>query len=406
MKMILFMAWRNIWRNPVRSLLIMSSVIIGLWAGAFINALYFGMSEDRVRMAIENEVSHLQIHHPEFRQDYKPQFTIGNNQKLKQKLDSIKAIKSASFRSVAQAMLSTASGSAGVMVYGIDPAAEHSTTQLATKIIEGNYFSPEKRNQIIIGHKLASRLKLKLRSRIVISCIDTAGNISASAFKIAGIYRSSNSALDKVNVYVKRESLNQMLGLHQEAHEIAILLHTNKTLEKTKQSLRQQLPMYRTESWKEISPETELIISTMTQFSFIIIIIILLALSFGIVNTMLMAILERSREIGMMLALGMNKSKIFLLILSETCLLVMTGCLPGLLSAWLSIAYFTKTGIDISAFAGRAMSSFGFSTVMYPSLPPIMYIQMALMVACCALISAIFPSLRAIRLNPAETLKR
>ncbi len=406
MKMILFMAWRNIWRNPVRSLLIMSSVIIGLWAGAFINAIYFGMSEDRVRMAIENEVSHLQIHHPEFRLDYKPEYTLRADQRLRQMLLSIKEIKAASCRSVAQAMLSTTSGSAGVMVYGIDPEAEQATTRLASKVIEGKYFDTEKHNRILVGQKLASRLKLKPGSRLVISCIDTAGNISAAAFKISGIYRSSNSALDEINVYVKRKSLNQMLGLDQDAHEIAILLHTNRTLEKSQQRLQRLLPLYKTESWKEISPETDLIISTMTQFSLIIIVIILLALSFGIVNTMLMAILERSREIGMMLALGMNKTKIFMLILCETFLLVMTGCLPGLLAAWLSIAYFAERGIDISATAGRAMSSFGFSTMMYPSLPAGMYLQMTLMVAICALISAIFPSLRAIRLNPSETLKR
>lgn len=406
MRMILSVAWRNIWRNPVRSLVIIASVIIGVWAGAFINALYYGMSEDRVRIAIQNEVSHIQVHHPDFKQDYKSSFFIQADSSALQAIGHLKEIEAYSVRSVAQAMLSATSGSSGVMVYGVNPSEENATTDLSSKIIEGEYFNPEKRHQIIIGQKLASRLKLKVKSKVVISCLDTAGNIVSGAFKIAGIYRSGNSSLDGINVFVTRSSLNPMLELSNEMHEIAILLKSNASLESTRKDIQAIMPSSKVETWKEISPETNLIVTTMSQFSMIFIVIILLALSFGIVNTMLMAILERRREIGMMMALGMNRIRVFSLILTETFMLVMTGCSPGLLIAWASIAYFSKHGIDISSFAGKAMANFGFGTVMHPALPASIYIQIILMVAACALISAIFPALKAIRLNPAETMKR
>lgn len=406
MKMILSVAWRNIWRNPVRSLVIIASVVIGLWSGACINAMYYGMSEDRVRIAIENEVSHIQIHHPDFKQDYKAAFFIQADSSAMQSLIGSGSIAAYSVRSVAQAMLSTTAGSSGVMVYGVDPLQEDATTHLASKMVDGQYFTPGKSHQILIGQKLANRLKLKVKSKVVISCLDTAGNITSGAFKIAGIYRSGNSSLDGVNVFVNRSSLNPMLELGSEAHEVAILLKSNTLLESTRQHLQAAMPSTKVETWKEISPETNLIVTTMSQFSVIFIVIILLALSFGIVNTMLMAILERRREIGMMMALGMNRIRIFFLILIETFMLVMVGCPPGLLIAWATITYFSRHGIDISSFAGNAMANFGFGTVMYPSLPTSIYIQIILMVAVCALLSAIFPAMKAIRLNPAETMKR
>lgn len=405
MNMILTIAWRNIWRNNVRSVVIIISVILGLWAGTFINALYWGMSEDRVRIAIENEVSHIQIHHPDFKDDYNPVFFIPVDSSLHDLLCSQKDIIAYSPRSVAQGMLTTPSSTSGIIINGIDADKEDSTTHLAVKIIDGTYYQSDKRNQILIGYKLAKKLKLKVKSKVVLSCLDTADNIASGAFKVAGIYQSSNSALDAMNVFVLRSELNNMVGLKNEAHEIAILLSSNRELEKNKAALQKSVPHFKVETWKEISPETDLIISTMSQFSVIFIVIILLALSFGIVNTMLMAILERTRELGMMIALGMNRLKVFFLILLETFMLVMIGCPVGLVVAWLTINYFSKRGIDISSFASNVMSNFGFSAVVHPTLPVQIYIQIILMVVFGALLSAIVPAVKAIKLNPAETLK-
>lgn len=405
MKLVLHIAWRNIWRNPVRSTVIIISVILGLWAGTFINALYWGMSEDRVRIAIENEVSHLQVHHPDFKEDYKASYTFQADSNLVNALKKQPMIRAISFRSVAQGMLTTPGSSSGVFFNGIVPEEEHAVTHLSDKVIEGNYFLPEKQNQLLIGYKLAAKLKLHVRSKVVLSCLDTADNITSAAFKVAGIYRSGNAARDEINVYVLQNELNDMLGTSGQCHEAAVLLHSNRDLDKSKRLLQQSFKGLKTETWKEISPETDLIISTMSQFSTIFIIIILFALSFGIVNTMLMAILERTREIGMVIALGMNRKKVFAMILLETFMLVMIGCPVGLFIAWMSILYFGKHGIDISAFASKAMANFGFSTVMYPSLPLSNYIEIIILIIIAALLSALFPALKAVRLNPAETLK-
>lgn len=406
MRMILTIAWRNIWRNSVRSVVIIMSIMLGLWSGTFINALYWGMGEDRVRLAIENEVSHIQVHHPEFKDDHKAGFFISLDSAFQKALQKQSDIRSYSPRAVAYGMVAVAGSSKEIIINGVDAEREDSTTHLSLKIIDGSYFSGERPNQVLVGYKLAEKLNLKVRSKLVLSCLDTANHIVSGAFKVAGIYQSGNSARDELNVFILRKDLNNMLGLGAHAHEIAILLSSNEALEKSKDELEKMLPHLAVETWKEISPETNLIISTMSQFSIIFIVIILLALSFGILNTMLMAILERTREIGMMIALGMNHIKVFFLILFETFILVMIGCPLGLFVAWLTIQYFSKHGIDISAFASKAMSSFGFSSVMYPSLPFEIYMQIILIVFAGAILSAVIPAIKALRINPAESLKQ
>ena len=155
----------------------------------------------------------------------------------------------------------------------------------------------------------------------------------------------------------------------------------------------------------EISPELGLTISVGDQMVFIFIGIILLALAFGIVNTMMMSVLERTREIGMLLALGMNKFKIFMMILLETLFLIIAGCPVGILLAFVSIGTTQRKGIDFSNFS-EAYSSFGYSSIIYPSLTARQFGIIMLLIFITALFSALFPARRAIQLNPAESLKK
>ena len=404
--MLWIMAWRNIWRNPIRSLVIILSVVLGIWAGGFISALYWGMGEDRVRIAIENEISHLQLHAPGFREDMDASCMLSNDTALLSVLSHNSAIRSFVFRSIAQAMLTTPVSSAGVLINGTDAVSEDSTTQLRQKIVEGSYFIPGKKQQLLVGKKLAQKYRLRVKSKVVLSCLDTAGNISSAAFRVTGIFQTYNTNWDGTHVFVDRRELNSMLGIGDAAHQVAVLLHSNRQLEKQAIRLRQQFPKLEIKTWQEISPDTHLILSSMSQISVIFMILILLALSFGIINTMLMAILERSREMGMMIALGMNRLRLLALIMLETMLLVLSGCPLGFGMTWMTVLYFSAHGINLRPMAAKTMSSFGFSPIIYPSLPADQYINMLLMVGITALLSAIPPALKAIRIKPAETLKQ
>ena len=403
---ILTIAWRNIWRNALRSSVIMLSVSIGLLAGIFIMGLYKGMIHSRVRTVIDTEVSHLQIHNPEFKKELDPVFTIDNQAALVNTLTKYKEIEKVGTRSITQGMLSTTTGSAGVQINGINPDLENKLTLLSKKIIEGAEFNFKKKHEIIIGGKLATKLKLKVGKKLVLTFSDTASNMIASAFRIAAIYQSDNARLDERTVYVLQDELNELLGTNNAAHEIVIRLKSDEITESVKQQLKIAFPNQLVDSWRDISPETELMVTTVDLYSYIIIVIILLALAFGIVNTMLMAILERVREIGMMTALGLNKLKMFFLILSETILLTLAGSPLGLLSSWIILSYYNKKGLDWAGEEREVLRSFGFSNIIYPEFPIDKLPTIMAIVVGTAILSCIYPALTALKLEPSEALRK
>lgn len=403
--MIFTIAWRNVWRHRVRSLVIMTSVALGVWAGLTLNSLYIGMGNERLKIAIENEVSHIQIHHPDYAREFTQAPVVNNIQTTLNQIETVEGVKAVCARTMAMGMLATATGSAGVQITGIQPPNESRVTQLQTKIKEGTFFTASKPNGLLIGAKLAKKFKIKPRSKVILTFQDASNELISAAFWVEGIYQTYNTALDEVMVYVNQTDLNKLLNLNDQAHEIAILLRSDDFTTSGKNKIAALFPDVKVQTWKEISPDTELIIATMTQASMVFVIIILLAISFGIINTMLMAILERTREIGVLMSLGMNKLKLFTMILTETLLLVLVGCPVGVFIAWLLITYLSKNGLDMSVFAGESMGDFGFSNIIYPDLLPAQYVQIIMLVLITALVSSVFPAVRALRLKPVEAIR-
>lgn len=401
----LALAWRNVWRNKTRSLIIMTSVAIGLFAGIFVLALYEGMLSARVRTVIDSEVAHLQIHNPHFKEDYDPAFTL-DPVRIEDSLQGILAIEAVAYRVITQGMLSTTTGSAGVQINGINPEEEMKVSSLADKLKTGSLLDPQKRNGVLIGKKLADKMKISLGSKLVLTFTDFESNMTAGAFRVVGIYQTINAPLDELHVYVNRTALASYLGLTRACHEVAIRMTTDTGVEEVQQQLQRQFPEYKVQTWRETSPETDLMVSTIDQYSAIIIGIIMIALAFGIINTMLMSVLERTREIGMLTALGMNRVRVFTLVLSETIMLTVVGVPLGLVASWFTIWYFATRGIDIASFSEDAMSGFGFSSIIYPEFPVTSLNMVLLIVIGTSLFASLFPSLKAIRLQPADALRQ
>jgi ABC-type lipoprotein release transport system permease subunit len=404
--MIFTMAWRNIWRNKMRSIVIMLSIAIGLFAGIAVLALYKGMMKSRVRTVIDAEVGHLQVHHVEFKNDYDPKYVLENGDELMQVIRLLPGVKIVAPRSITPGMLTTTTGSAGVQVNGVIPGLEYAASLLNKKIIKGHPFDPAKKNELMIGKKLATKLKLKTGSKLVLTFTDTSGNIVSGAFRVAAVFQSDNAPLDERNVYVSINDLNMLLNTGNSFHELVVLLENDEALEKVHQQLKQKFSLYQVETWREISPETDLLVKTTDQYSYIIMVIIMFALAFGIINTMLMAILERTREIGMMVALGTNRIRLFMLVLWETIFLTLAGTPVGILAGWLVTGYFYKHGLNLSGMGREMMSSFGFGTIIYPEFPADKLAGVLLIVAGTAILSCLFPAMKAIRMLPVEALRR
>ena len=403
--MLIKIARRNVWRSKKRSYIIITAVGIGLWAGIFMMAFYNGMIEQRINTAISSELSHIQLHHPEFRKEYEVKYRLPNGRKMLESISKDSTVKATAGRIVLKGMVASASGSSGITINGVMPTEEQLLTNLKKKIIKGNYFNSEKTNEIIISEKIRKKLKLDLKKKTILTFQDKEGNLASSAFRIISIYKTINGPYDEANVFVNIKDIDSLSGIENEFNEIAVLIKSSKLLEQSQNNLKKRFPTTEIKNWKEIAPELGLTVSVGDQMVYIFMGIILLALAFGIVNTMMMAILERTRELGMLLALGMNKLKIFLMILFETFFLILAGCPMGILLALATIAITQKTGIDFGRFS-EAYSSFGYDSIIYPSLTLKQFGIMILLVVITALFSALFPARRALKLNPAESLKK
>jgi ABC-type lipoprotein release transport system permease subunit len=302
-------------------------------------------------------------------------------------------------------MVASAAGSAGITLNAVMPDEENKLTKLKEKIVSGNYFNPVKLNEIIISKKLAKKLKLNLKKKVIVTFQNKDGDLATVAFRIIALYKTVNGPYDDNNIFVNIKSVDSLVGLPNAINEIAVLLRSNDLLNQSQDELNKLFPNLEIKNWKELAPDLGLTVSAGDQMVYIFMGIILLSIAFGIINTMMMSVLERTKEIGMLLALGMNKVKIFLMILLETFFLILAGCPFGLVLAFSTILITQQTGISFSKFS-EVYSSFGYSSVIYPIIHFGQFGSIMLLVFLTAIFSALFPAIRALKLKPAESIKK
>lgn len=409
--MIFSIAWKNVWRNKLRSLIIILSITLGLLGGIFYLAFANGMAQQQINSSIKTYISNIQIHHPQYLINNEITYTIDNPAEKLNTIRATEGVKAASSRLVSLAMASSAITGTGISIDGIDPEAELNVTDINTKLVEGSFFESELKNQILIGQKLANKLKIKVKSKLVITIQNSAGDIAYGAFRVVGIYKTHNSDFDQLNVYVKKKDLSKLIGVNENTvNEIAVFLKHNDLTNEVKEIIKSDFndeisaKILTVRSWDEIQPVLRMLNEMTIQFSMIFLIIILFALSFGIINTMLMAIMERVREIGMLMAIGMNKMKVFLMILLETIFLSITGGIIGLSLSFLVIKITGHSGIDLS-IVGEGLNAMGYSAFVYPELDNYYYLMIGGLVVITALFASILPARKALKFNPAEAVR-
>ncbi len=405
MKEIIKIAWRNIWRNKLRSSVVIVSIILGIWSGLFIMAMTYGLNEQRIDGAITTTLSHGQIHNPKFLSDQTINDTIIDRLTVIAIINSIEQVKAFSERIISTGMVANAKGTFGTQLTGIDPKKEKKITEIYNHLIEGTYFTKIKRNPAVIGKKLADKMKIKINSKIVVTLQNSVGDLVNAAFRVEGIFKTQNTTFDGSTIFVRKDDLAKIVDFKNgEINEIAFVGNSLDQASIIAEKLKLTDKNNKTETWDEISPELGYAQEMMSTFLIIFMLIVLAALSFGIINSMLMAVLERKKELGMLMAVGMRKKKVFAMITFETVFLTMLAAPLGLLLSYLSIEYYSTHGIDLSMFSS-GLESLGIGAIMYTYLPGNMYINVTLLTLLVAFISSLFPARRALKLNPAEAIK-
>ncbi len=400
--MVTMIAWKNIWRSARRSAIMITAIAVGLWGGLFAVGIFTGMYDTMVNSAIDRQYGHIQIHARDFRRDRLLVQMIPHPDSTLRIVRSIPGVFAASGRTIIDGMGSSTTSNQGVTIVGVDPDAERAVSSVARRIVEGSYFGEGERLPILIGQRLAEKLSLKLHGKIVLAFQNLDGTIVYGAFRIVGIFNTEANTFDGVSVLVRRHDLEGLSGMSM-THEIAVRLTTNDSLASVQGRLDRAFPSLAVENWMTLAPELKLTVESADISMSIFLGVILLALLFGITNTMLMSVLDRTRELGVLMAVGMKRRRIFLMVVLETLFLSITGSVVGVVLGAGSVALSAQRGISLAWFAD-GLSQYGISSMLVPVVHATLYPTLAAMVISAACIASVYPALKAIRLNPASAI--
>jgi ABC-type lipoprotein release transport system permease subunit len=402
--MLLALAWKNIWRNKKRSLIILTAIALGLWSGLFSVAISIGVWEATINTTIDRNLSHIQIHTKEFKDESLISNYIPDGNSIVDEINRDERVKQVSGRVLIEGMASSTTSSGGVNIIGINPEQESQVTTIPTYITEGSFFETKKRNPIVVGHKLADKLGLKLGSKVVLTFQNVDTILTYAAFRIVGIFKTESSIFDQTNLFVRKSDIYPIMESEPIVSEIAIRLNSSDDLDSVYSKINQSHPALMVETWKQLAPELEFTYEMLILELEIFLGIILAALLFGITNTMLMSVMDRVREFGVLMAVGMKRIRVFMLIIFETFILSIFGGLIGMALGALTIWHLSDKGIDLSIFA-EGLNAWGMPTQMYPVLPIYFYFVLVVMIIATAIIAAIYPSIKTIKLRPAEAIR-
>ena len=400
---LLTLSWRNLWRNHRRTGIMLGAIAVGVWAMIFMTALMRGMVDDMLSQGIRNLPGHIQIQHPDFLDDPSVANSIAvpgaEFEALLQRLES----KRWTTRIRVPAVIASERETRGINLIGIEPAAEDDVSGLPALLSEGRFFESPLDGGVIIGAKLAERLETRLGKRVVVMSQDPDNNIRERGFRIVGIYRARLPGLEEFNVYAARDTLQRLLRIEGRVSQIIVVGEDYREIEPLYRQLRQQAPPgLQVRAWYEIDTYLAAMFKMMDGFVLVWVIIIFLALSFGLVNTLVMAIFERVREIGLIQALGMRPALILYQILMESTLLLLIGLGLGNGLALATIIPL-QDGLDISVVA-EGMAMMGASSMLYPKLTASDLLLANSVVILLGVLTSILPAWRAAKLDPVRAL--
>ncbi|MGD9412292.1 MAG: ABC transporter permease [Desulfobacterales bacterium] len=404
--MYLQLAWRNIWRNPRRTAVILTAVIIGVWSMILLGALMRGIAVGMVKNGIATLTGHIQIHHKGYRDDPAIENSMFNLQVVEKALkESLPTGAHWTRRVRVNAIANNARHSSGVTMVGIDSPAEAKISFIGSAISRGRYLTEDDANGILVGEALLEKFETKIGRKLVLMSQDKEQEIASRAFRIVGVFRAEMESTEKQFVFVTRSAGQKMLKLGNGISEIAILLSDGYENRDVYKKLKATLPteQFEVHSWRELLPFQTAYLKILDGFMWFWFLVVFVAMGFGIVNTTLMAVFERMREFGLMKALGMKPWWILREVLVESFLLLICGLIIGNLLGFLSIYALSGNGIDLSALAAGAEYA-GMSRIIYPAIAAKDVWVANLTVLLLGLLVSLYPAIKASRFTPVQAL--
>jgi ABC-type lipoprotein release transport system permease subunit len=401
--MLVTLAWRNVWRNRLRSFIMMAAMVFGLLGVVLMVGFVRATTVNMVENAIKYQTAHLQIHNPDFLVNEELAAWLPEAEQLAQDIRKQPGVAAVAVRQVVNGMMASAATTRGVRIHGIDIDQEARVTAVAGSLVTGELLPAKGRNPILVSQRSARKLKLRIGSKVVLTFSDSNGDVAGAAFRVTGMFNTPNSGFDEANVFVRHQDLAKLTGIDQ-AHEIAIRLVDGDSLDRMKPLLANMAGEHgHVRDWGEIQPMLATMTGTMDISNTIMIAVFVLALGFGIVNIMMMSVFERSREFGMLMAIGMTGPRVLRLVVLESFLLGSVGGLIGLALSSLMIFITGRIGLPFGAMA-EGLGVYGMDTVLYPEVNFATYLSIFLMLVVTSVVAALYPARQILKKNLSEAL--
>jgi ABC-type lipoprotein release transport system permease subunit len=378
------------------------AVIVGVWSMILMGALMRGIGDQMIHNSISTLTGHIQIHHKGYRDDPAIENSLIKPEVVEAALQRLLPSEAHwTSRVRVSAIVSNARHSTGINLLGIDPVKEARVSFIGHAVTQGRYLDPGETQGILIGEALREKFDTSLGRKLVLMSQDTGGEIASRAFRIVGIFRAELDATEKQYVFVTLPAAQRMLKLEKGISEISILLPSQKGVEPIAENLKNGLAFgaYEVHSWTELLSFLTAILSLYDWSIFLWFLVVFIAMGFGIVNTMLMAVFERFREFGLLKALGMKPGWIVLVVLIESFFLLVMGLCIGNGLGFLSNYLLAGSGIDLSSLAA-GMEYAGMSRVIYPSIHVKDVVMANLVVFILGIFVSLYPALKAARIPP------
>jgi ABC-type lipoprotein release transport system permease subunit len=398
------LAWRNLWRHSRRTVVMIFALALGVWAMIAMAAFVRGWMGQYVHKEIMNLTGHVQIHATDYRDDPSVAHRLPSPTGLLERALGDKPVTAWDARVRVPGVVASERESAGVEIVGIDPAAERGLSFIDGAIAEGRDLESPDDPGVLIGRELAERLETQIGRRIVLTSQDANNDIADRGFRVVGIFRAEPEAVETGYVFIGRRIAQQMLKIGDDVSEIAVMTQDRERLDALVARLRAAAPGRDVAPWTELRPILVLSQKVNNVVLLIWFAVVFAAMSFGLINTLLMAIFERTREFGLFQALGMPPRYILQQVMIESLILLMIGLVVGNLSAWVTVAGF-HDGVDLSRFA-EGLALVGVSPVIYPMVSNTDIVASNAIVIVLGILASLYPAWRAARRVPVEAITR
>jgi ABC-type lipoprotein release transport system permease subunit len=404
---LLKLAWRNMWRNWRRTGIATIAIVLGLLLLVFMDGLYGGYDEAVFANAVRLYGGNLQIHAPGYREraHRMPLLPLDDPDQVVQTAMENPEVLLASKRIRTTGLIKEGGKIYPVSITGLEPSVEAPTSLIAENIVAGRFLHGDDEDMILIGRVMADELGVGVGDRITLAGKSKNESIRQRTMTIAGLFNLGLPDAEKGLVFISLAEAGSLFNLRDQATEVAISLHTVGIEDQVISELAPALPGYEVDSWLTLNPEFAQVMDLSVLATAIFGFIVVAMACIGILNLMMMAVFERTREMGVLAALGMKGRQVMGLFLLEGGMIGAVGALVGCTLGWLAMLAFNMSGgYDMSSFtsAGEVYALMG--DAFYATIDPLSIARMGLILVVMAVLASLIPAWQAAQKEPAESL--